>query len=213
MTAPTSPTWRWWWRRCWSSRPSCCAGPSDRDGCSRLPGWQSTRFRSGAFSFPAWSARSTTRSTFYLALPGPTLTKDLPNLRCLNRTTPAFRPPPDYGSGAGWRGLAVRGVHPPVGRGEVVSGLHGGSLLAVDLELVHTQPLHLKLLDPEPPDDRPTDRQTPDHQGPGRRHPRPPPPRPQARQREPRRAVAGHDGALGSSGMGVGACPCRSSFD
>jgi hypothetical protein len=44
--------------------------------------------------------------------------------------------------------------------------LHGGSLLAVDLELVHTQPLHLKLLDPEPPDDRPTDRQTPDHQGP-----------------------------------------------
>ena len=44
--------------------------------------------------------------------------------------------------------------------------MHGGSLLAVDLELVHTQPLHLKLLNPEPPDDRPTDRQTPDHQGP-----------------------------------------------
>jgi hypothetical protein len=45
------------------------------------------------------------------------------------------------------------------------SGLSGGSLLVVDLELVHTQPLHLKLLDIEPPDDRTPDRQTPDGQG------------------------------------------------
>jgi hypothetical protein len=47
----------------------------------------------------------------------------------------------------------------------VASGLYGGSLLVVDLELVHTQPLYLKLLDLEPPDDRTTDRQTPDRQG------------------------------------------------
>ena len=37
---------------------------------------QSTRFRSGALSCSACSARSTTRSTFYLALPAPTLTAD-----------------------------------------------------------------------------------------------------------------------------------------
>src|SRR4030095_4590726 len=34
MTAPTFPTWPWCWRRCWLSRPSCCAGPSDRNGGS-----------------------------------------------------------------------------------------------------------------------------------------------------------------------------------
>jgi hypothetical protein len=33
------------------------------------------------------SARSTTRSTFYLALPAPTLTVGFPELRCLSRTT------------------------------------------------------------------------------------------------------------------------------
>src|SRR4029453_12037173 len=37
MTAPTSPTLPWCWRRCWLSRPSCCAGPSDRNGGSRSP--------------------------------------------------------------------------------------------------------------------------------------------------------------------------------
>jgi hypothetical protein len=73
------------------------------------PAWQSTRFRSGALSFPAWSARSTTRSTFYLALPGLTLTTGFPELRCLSRTTLGFRPPPDYGSGGwGFESLAAR---------------------------------------------------------------------------------------------------------
>jgi hypothetical protein len=47
-------------------------------GTSEPRAWEaeSTRFRSGAFSFPACSARSTTRSMFYLVLPGPTLTVD-----------------------------------------------------------------------------------------------------------------------------------------
>jgi hypothetical protein len=49
--------------------------------------------------------------------------------------------------------------------GEVASGLHGRSVLVVDLELVDTQPLHLKVLDLEPPDDRTPDRQTPDRHG------------------------------------------------
>jgi hypothetical protein len=71
----------------------------------------------------------------------------------------------DYGSGAGWRSLAVHAVHPPLGSGGVASGLHGGSLLVVDLELVYTQPLYLKLLDLEPSDDRTPDRQPPDRQG------------------------------------------------
>jgi hypothetical protein len=70
----------------------------------------------------------------------------------------------DYGSGAGWRSLAVHAVHPPLGSGGVASGLHGWSLLVVDLELVYTQPLHLKLLDLEPPDDRTPNRQPPDRQ-------------------------------------------------
>jgi hypothetical protein len=51
------------------------------------------------------------------------------------------------------------------GSADVASGLRGGSVLPVDLELVHTQPLHLELLDLEPPDDRTPDRQTPDRQG------------------------------------------------
>jgi hypothetical protein len=51
------------------------------------------------------------------------------------------------------------------GGNDVASGLHGGSLLVVDLELVHMQPLHLKLLDLEPPDNRTPDRQPPDRQG------------------------------------------------
>src|SRR6188768_1668949 len=37
---------------------------------------QSTRLESGALSLKAWSARSTTRSMFYLVLPAPTLTAD-----------------------------------------------------------------------------------------------------------------------------------------
>src|SRR6266540_3546438 len=61
--------------------------------------------------------------------------------------------------------VSVAAVHPPVGGNDVASGLHGGSLLVVDLELVHAQPLHLELLDLEPPDDRTPDRQTPDRQG------------------------------------------------
>ena len=61
--------------------------------------------------------------------------------------------------------VSVAAVHPPVGGNDVASGLHGGSLLVVDLELVHMQPLHLKLLDLEPPDNRTPDRQTPDRQG------------------------------------------------
>jgi hypothetical protein len=40
---------------------------------------------------------------FCLVLPGLTLTAGFPDLRCLTRTTLAFRPPPDYGSG----GLAM----------------------------------------------------------------------------------------------------------
>jgi hypothetical protein len=43
--------------------------------------------------------------------------------------------------------------------------LHGGPLLVVDLELVHTQALRLNLFDLEPPDDRTPDPQTPDRQG------------------------------------------------
>jgi hypothetical protein len=46
--------------------------------------------------------------------------------------------------------------------GDVASGLHGGSVLLVDLKLMHTQPLHLKLLDRKPPDDRTPNRQPPD---------------------------------------------------
>jgi hypothetical protein len=46
---------------------------------------------------------------FYLVLPGPTLTAGFPNLRCLYRTTLAFQPPPDYGSGGwGFESLAAR---------------------------------------------------------------------------------------------------------
>src|SRR5215211_2561440 len=46
---------------------------------------------------------------FYLVLPAPTLTADLPNLRCLYKTTLAFQPPPDYGSGGwGFESLAAR---------------------------------------------------------------------------------------------------------
>src|SRR5215218_10502412 len=46
---------------------------------------------------------------FYLVLPAPTLTAGFPNLRCLYRTTLAFRPPPDYGSGGwGFESLAAR---------------------------------------------------------------------------------------------------------
>jgi hypothetical protein len=37
---------------------------------------------------------------FCLVLPGLTLTVSFPGLRCLSRMTLAFRPPPDYGSGA-----------------------------------------------------------------------------------------------------------------
>jgi hypothetical protein len=82
----------------------------------------------------------------------------------------------DYGSGACWRAFAIPAVHPPLGSGGVASSLYGRSLLVVDLELVHTQPLYLKLFDLEPPDDRPPDRQTPDRQGansasPNRRRP------------------------------------------
>src|SRR5215204_3977111 len=48
---------------------------------------------------------------FYLVLPVPTLTADLPNLRCLYKTTLAFRPPPDYGSGGwGFESLAARTI-------------------------------------------------------------------------------------------------------
>jgi hypothetical protein len=42
-------------------------------------------------------------------------------------------------------------VHPPLSYGDVPSGLDSGPALLVDLELVHTQPLDLKLLDLEPP--------------------------------------------------------------
>jgi hypothetical protein len=69
----------------------------------RAPEDESTRFRSGALSGRPCLARSTTRSTFYLALPGLTLTAGFPDLRWLTRTTLAFWPPPAYGSG----GLAM----------------------------------------------------------------------------------------------------------
>src|SRR5215212_7257921 len=60
---------------------------------------QSTRLRSGPLGSSACSARSTTRSTFYLVLPASTLTAGFLKLRCLSRTTLAFQSPPDYGSG------------------------------------------------------------------------------------------------------------------
>src|SRR6266508_5736213 len=64
----------------------------------------------------------------------------------------------DYGSAAGRRALAVPcGCTRLWGDGDMASGLHSGSALVVDLELVHTQPLHLKLLDLEPPDNRTPD--------------------------------------------------------
>jgi hypothetical protein len=62
-------------------------------------------------------------------------------------------------------------VQPPLSNGDVPSGLHSGSALLVDLELVHPQPLHLKLLDLEPPNDRTPDRQTPNRQGADRASP------------------------------------------
>jgi hypothetical protein len=90
---------------------------------------ESTRSKSGALSFPACSARSTTRSTFYLALPALTLTVGFPELRCLSRTTLAFRPPPDYGSG-GQPGVVAGAAHwgpVPVGhRCRVVDGPAAG---------------------------------------------------------------------------------------
>jgi hypothetical protein len=49
--------------------------------------------------------------------------------------------------------------------GDVASRLHSGSVLMVDLELMHTQPPHFELLDLEPPDDRTPDRQTTNRQG------------------------------------------------
>jgi hypothetical protein len=72
-----------------------------QDGCREDQVMKSTRFRSGALSLWTCSARSTTRSMFYLVLPAPTLTAGFPDLRCLARTTLGFRPPPDYGSGGG----------------------------------------------------------------------------------------------------------------
>jgi hypothetical protein len=62
------------------------------------PAAESTRSKSGALSLRACSARSTTRSTFSLALPERWTPS---NLLYLSRTTLAFRPPPGYGSG-GW---------------------------------------------------------------------------------------------------------------
>jgi hypothetical protein len=65
-----------------------------------------------------------------------------------------------------WRWLEPSpAVHPSLGSGDMASGLHGGSVLPVDLELVRMQPLHLKLLDLEPADDCRPDRQSPDRQG------------------------------------------------
>jgi hypothetical protein len=67
---------------------------------SRAPGITRAPDRNLVLSvLRAWSARSTTRSMFYLVLPAPTLTAGFPELRCLSRMTLAFRPPPDYGSG------------------------------------------------------------------------------------------------------------------
>jgi hypothetical protein len=60
------------------------------------PAAESTRSKSGALSLRACSARSTTRSTFSLALPERWTPS---NLLYLSRTTLAFRPPPGYGSG------------------------------------------------------------------------------------------------------------------
>ena len=57
--------------------------------------------KSGALSCAACSARSTTRSTFYLVLPALAFTVGLPEQRHLAGTTLAFRPPSDYGSGDG----------------------------------------------------------------------------------------------------------------
>jgi hypothetical protein len=83
----------------WSTElPVWAVRPSRRSSLDR-GSWKSTRFRSGALSCIACPARSTTRSTFYLVLPAPTLTAGFPELRWLYRTTLAFRPPPDYGSG------------------------------------------------------------------------------------------------------------------
>ena len=84
------------------------AWPSTR-GSHRL-GWRGPPDReAGAFSVTACFVRSTTRSMFYLALPGLTLTTGFPELRCLYRTTLALRPPSDYGSGGwGFESLAAR---------------------------------------------------------------------------------------------------------
>jgi hypothetical protein len=69
-------------------------GPGELTPIARAPD-----FRLALSAQSACSAWPTTRSTFYLVLPAPTLTVGLPELGCLSRTTLAFRPPPDYGSG------------------------------------------------------------------------------------------------------------------
>src|SRR5512133_3746726 len=74
-------------------------GPSSYGaGTAGHPGPQSTRLRSGALGFVACPARSTMQSTFYLALPAPTLMAGLPDLRWIIRTTLPFQAPADYGS-------------------------------------------------------------------------------------------------------------------
>jgi hypothetical protein len=86
---------------------------------SRVPrDHKSTRLRSGALRLRGCSARSTTRSMFYLVLPAPTLTAGLPNLRCLYRTALAFRPPRlRIWRSAGRAGGAAHWGSVPVGHG------------------------------------------------------------------------------------------------
>jgi hypothetical protein len=67
----------------------------------------------GCFSLGVCSrstTRSTTRSTFYLVLPAPTLTACSPELRCLARTTLAFQPPQTTDL-AGFESLVARHQH------------------------------------------------------------------------------------------------------
>jgi hypothetical protein len=82
-------------------------GSSLRPAHQGRPQRQSTRSSLVLWITSLASLGQTTRSTFCLALPVPTLTAGLPDLRCLTRTTLAFRQPPGYGSG-GWGWYAKR---------------------------------------------------------------------------------------------------------
>ena len=98
VSATSSPRLDWW---------ACCRArvlPS-----SRRPSTLEHQIEVWCPSSPACSTRSTTRSMFCLALPGPTLTGGLPNLRCLTGSPLVFHPPSGYGSGGwGFESLAAR---------------------------------------------------------------------------------------------------------